>query len=146
MFYVTSWRRVEEKKKKGLSFSSLRELQTPFSSLGTLDFLSTYLKINSFSFKIQSKLFHLLSFDQAYIREVQDKQWQSTQREFWGLDSYFTGLLEGRIEQGSKCFFFFFFFLFALGGVTLVKFHDIKANFANLDRKQIFPSLLSTEP
>ena len=36
-------------KEKGLSFSAPQEPQTAFSSLGTLDFLSTYLRIDSLS-------------------------------------------------------------------------------------------------
>ena len=41
------WLRQSNVEKKLLSFSPPGEPQTPFSSLGTLDFLSTYLRINS---------------------------------------------------------------------------------------------------
>ena len=56
MFYVTKTKECREKKKDICPFfllensrplSPLREPQTPFSSLGTLDFLSTCLGIDS---------------------------------------------------------------------------------------------------
>ena len=54
MFYVTKTKECREKNKRHLSFPPPWEPWTPFSSLGTLDFLSTCLGTDSLSIKLKN--------------------------------------------------------------------------------------------